>query len=168
MAYYTYGYQLAAAQLTTKAGINSQSVMYKGLSQVMTDVIGNQVDIGVVDSTGSVTTAVSGKVRALLVTGTERHPELPNVPTLVESGFPEAIHYSWTAFFVNANTPDEVVKVLADAMQQALAQPDSVDFIVKTSAEPMPLGPKEMRKFQEAEIERYIKAAKSIDFQAVD
>ena len=102
------------------------------------------------------------------MTGTKRHPELPDVPTLVESGFPEAVHYSWTAFFVNSNTPDSVVKVLADAMQVALAQPDSVEFIVKTSAEPMPLNPEQMRQFQKSEIERYIKAAQSINFQAVD
>jgi len=168
IGYYTHGYQLAGAQLTVKAELITQPVMYKGLSQVMADVIGNQVDMAVVDSTGSVSTAVSGKVRALLVTGTNRHPELPDVPTLVESGYPEAIHYSWTAFFVNAKTPDAIVSVLADAMKKALAQPDSIAFIEQTGAEPMPLDPQQMRAFQESEIKRFIKAAQSINFKAED
>jgi tripartite-type tricarboxylate transporter receptor subunit TctC len=168
IGYYTHGYQLAGAQLTVKAGLITQPVMYKGLSQTMTDVMGGQVDMGVVDSTGSVNTAVAGKVRALLVTGTSRHPDLPDVPTLVESGYPEAIHYSWTAFFVNPKTPDKIVEVLASAMQKALAQPESIAFIKQTSAEPMPLNPEQMRNFQEAEIKRFVKAAQSINFQAED
>lgn len=168
IGYYTHGYQLAGAQLTVKAELITQPVMYKGLAQVMTDVIGNQVDMAVVDSTGSVSTAVSGKVRALLVTGTNRHPELPDVPTLVESGYPEAVHYSWTAFFVNPKTPDAIVSILADAMKKALAQPDSIAFIEQTGAEPMPLDPQQMRAFQESEIKRFIKAAQSINFKAED
>ncbi len=165
---YSPGYQLAAAQFTSKTGTPFQTVMYKGLSQTITDVIGNQIDLAVVDSTGSVSTATSGKARALLVTGDTRHPELPNVPTLKESGYPEAVHYSWTSFWVAAQTPDATVNILADAMQKALAQPDSKKFIEQTGAEVMPLGPEAMRVFQLAEIERFRKAAQDSGFKPED
>ncbi len=165
---YSPGYQLAAAQFTSKAGTPFQTVMYKGLSQTITDVIGNQIDLAVVDSTGSVSTATSGRARALLVTGDTRHPELPDVPTLKESGYPEAVHYSWTSFWVLAQTPDATVRILADAMQKALAQPDSKTFIEQTGAEIMPLDPKEMRTFQLAEIERFRKAAQDSGFKPED
>jgi tripartite-type tricarboxylate transporter receptor subunit TctC len=165
---YSPGYQLAAAQFTSKAGAPFQTVMYKGLSQTITDVIGNQIDLAVVDSTGSVSTATSGKARALLVTGDTRHPELPEVPTLKESGYPEAVHYSWTSFWVLAQTPDATVRILADAMQKALAQPESKAFIEQTGAEAMPFGPQEMRAFQLAEIERFRKAAQDSGFKPED
>jgi tripartite-type tricarboxylate transporter receptor subunit TctC len=162
---YSPGYQLAAAQFTSQAKAPFQTILYKGLSQTLTDVMGNQIDLAVVDSTGSVSTATSGKARALLVTGDARHPELPDVPTLKESGYPEAVHYSWTSFWVAAKTPDAVVNVLADAMQKALAQPDSKEFIEKTGAEVMPLGPDALRKFQLAEIERFRRAAQDSGFK---
>jgi len=165
---YSPGYQLAAAQFTSKAGTPFQTVMYKGLSQTITDVMGNQIDLAVIDSTGSVSTATSGKARIILVTGDKRHPELPDVPTLKESGYPEAVHYSWTSFWVSSKTPDPIVKILADAMQKALAQPDSKEFIEQTGAEVMPFGPTEMRAFQLTEIERFRKAAKDSGFKAED
>ncbi len=165
---YSPGYQLAAAQFTSKAGTPFQTVMYKGLSQTITDVMGNQIDLAVIDSTGSVSTATSGKARIILVTGDKRHPELPDVPTLKESGYPEAVHYSWTSFWVSSKTPDQIVKILADAMQKALAQPDSKEFIEQTGAEVMPFGPTEMRAFQLTEIERFRKAATDSGFKAED
>jgi tripartite-type tricarboxylate transporter receptor subunit TctC len=165
---YSPGYQLAAAQFTSKAGTPFQTVMYKGLSQTITDVMGNQIDLAVIDSTGSVSTATSGKARIILVTGDKRHPELPDVPTLKESGYPEAVHYSWTSFWVSSKTPDPIVKILADAMQKALAQPDSKEFIEQTGAEVMPFGPTEMRAFQLTEIERFRKAATDSGFKAED
>ena len=165
---YSPGYQLALAQFTAPAGIKLQNVMYKGLSQTLTDVMGGQVDMAVADGTGSTSMAAQGKVRAIAVTGDSRHPELPNVPTFKESGYPEAVHYSWTAFWVPTKTPDAVVKVLADAMQKALAQPDSKEFVEKTGAELMPFGPEQMRTFQLAEIERFRKAAQASDFKPED
>ena len=165
---YSPGYQLAVAQFTAPAGVKLQNVMYKGLSQALTDVMGGQIDMAVADGTGSASLAAQGKVRAIAVTGDSRHPELPNVPTLKESGYQEAVHYSWTAFWVPAKTPDAVVKVLADAMQKALAQPDAKEFVVKTGAELMPFGPEQMRTFQLAEIERFRKAAQASDFKPED
>jgi hypothetical protein len=162
---YSPGYQLAAAQFTSQAKTPFQTIVYKGLSQTLTDVMGNQIDLAVVDSTGSVSTATSGKARALAVTGDARHPELPDVPTLKESGYPEAVHYSWTSFWVAAKTPDAIVNVLAEAMQKALAQPDSKVFIEKTGAEVMSFGPEAMRKFQLSEIERFRKAAQDSGFK---
>ncbi len=165
---YSPGYQLALAQFTAPAGVKLQNVMYKGLSQTLTDVMGGQVDMAVADGTGSASMAAQGKVRAVAVSGANRHPELPDVPTFKESGYPEAVHYSWTAFWVPAKTPDAVVKVLADAMQKALSQPDAKEFVVKTGGELMPFGPEQMRTFQLAEIERFRKAAQAIDFKPED
>ena len=162
---YSTGYQLAGAQFTSKAKSNVQNIMYKGSGQTVTDLIGGQIDLAVIDSTGSVNMHNGGKYRIVAVTGENRHPNMPNVPTLKESGYPEAVHYSWTAFWVNSQTPDNVTKVLADAMKKALADPESQAFITKTDAEVMALGPDELRKFQLQDIERYKKAAKDSGFQ---
>lgn len=163
---YSTGYQLAGAQFTSKAKSNVQNIVYKGSGQTVTDLIGGQIDLAVIDSTGAVNMHNGGKYRIVAVTGDNRHPNMPDVPTLKESGYPEAVHYSWTAFWVNSKTPDAIVKVLSDAMKKALAEPESQAFITKTDAEVMALGPDELRKFQLQDIERYRKAAKDSGFQA--
>ncbi|MBP0446560.1 tripartite tricarboxylate transporter substrate binding protein [Roseomonas sp. SSH11] len=162
---YSVGYQLAAAQFSSKAGFAFETVLYRGLAQTLTDLMGQRIELAVIDSTGSIPTAKSGEVRALAVTGEQRHPDLPEVPTLRESGYPEAVHYSWTAFWVDARTPDQRVNALSEAMEKALAQPDSRSFIEANGAEIMPFGPERMREFQMSEIDRFRRAAEASNFQ---
>ncbi|HBD36274.1 MAG TPA: tripartite tricarboxylate transporter substrate binding protein, partial [Cupriavidus sp.] len=66
------GYQLAAAWFANLAGVQFVNVPYKGQAQIMTDVIGGQLDMAVVDLGGAITLLKEGKIRAVAVTGETR------------------------------------------------------------------------------------------------
>jgi tripartite-type tricarboxylate transporter receptor subunit TctC len=150
-----------------EAGFKWQDVMYKGLSQTTTDVIGGQIDIAVIDTPGSVNVVNAGQMRAIAVTGTDRHPELPNVPTLVESGYHKAVHYSWTSLWVHADTPNPLVQRISDELLQVLSNPESAEFVRKNGGEIMPYNPERMRSFQTSEIKRFTSAVDSLNFKKI-
>lgn len=167
MGTYSAGYQLAAAPFLAKAGFKWQDINYKGLSQTTTDVIGGQVDVGVIDTPGSVHVVNSGQMRAIAVTGTERHPELPDVPTLVEKGYEDAVHYSWTSLWMHADTPDDIVEKISGELLSVLKRPESAEFVSSKGGEIMPYGPQEMRQFQLSEIDRFTKAVDALGFEKI-
>ncbi|HBP29904.1 MAG TPA: tripartite tricarboxylate transporter substrate binding protein [Advenella kashmirensis] len=164
MGTYSTGYQLGVAGFAKEAGINWQDVPYKGLSQTTTDVIGKQLDLAVIDTPGTTRIINGGQVKAVAVTGDKRHPELPDVPTLKESGYSDAIHYSWTALWLKAGTPTETVQYLSDNMQAVLSEPSSATFVSNNSGEIMDLQPDQLRQFQLQEIKRFEKAATQTNF----
>lgn len=167
MGTYSAGYQLAAAPFLAQAGFKWQDIMYKGLSQTTADVIGGQVDVAVIDTPGSVNIVNSGQMRAIAVTGTERHPEIPDVPTLVEKGYESAVHYSWTSLWMRADTPDELVDKISGELLAVLNDSESARFVSSNGGEIMPYGPAEMRKFQLSEIERFTSAVGSLGFEKI-
>jgi len=167
MGTYSAGYQLGIAPFLDEAGFKWQDVMYKGLSQTTTDVIGGQIDIAVIDTPGSVNVVNAGQMRAIAVTGTDRHPELPDVPTLVESGYHSAVHYSWTSLWVRSDTPDPRVQRISDELLQVLSNSESTEFVRKNGGEIMPYNPDKMRSFQASEIKRFASAVGSLNFKRI-
>jgi len=164
MGSYSAGYQLAPAPFLEKADITWQYVPYKGLGQTLTDLIGQQIDVAVVDAPGAVQAVKAGNVRALAVTGTQRHPDLPTIPTLLERGYPEAVHYSWTSLWVKQGTPLAIIEALSKPLLEILGEQASRAFVASSAGEIMPLGPTEMRQFQRAEIDRFAQAVRSLNF----
>lgn len=163
---YSAGYQLAAAWFANLAGIRFVNVPYKGQAQIMTDVIGGQLDLAVVDLSGAHTLIKDGKVRALAVSGDTRHRDFPDIPTIKESGYPDYVQYSWVSFYVRAQTPDDITDKLAASMQAILKSPASDAFLATKGSESMPYPPKVMREFQETELARFRKVAKAAGIQA--
>jgi len=103
---------MLAAWFRNVTGTDIVIVPYRGASIVLTDMIGGQVDIGF--ETTSVTFAhiSEGKVRALGVATAQRLPEIPDVPTMIESGVPDFIASSWTGISAPAGTPRPIVERL--------------------------------------------------------
>lgn len=159
LATYSAGYELAGQWLAQVSGSKFTNVPYKGQGQIMTDVIGDQVDFALVDSSGALELIAGGKLRALAVSGETRHPNLPNVPTIRESGFPDYVTYSWTSFYVRAQTPDKTVNTLAAALQKVMDSDEARDYMRDRGGELMPYPPAKMLSFQLAEIERFRKIA---------
>jgi tripartite-type tricarboxylate transporter receptor subunit TctC len=156
---YSAGYHLAAAWLANLARCEFTYVPYKGQAQIMTDVIGNQLDFALVDLGGAMELLKGGKLRALAVSGESRHPYLPTVPTIREKGFDEYVQYSWVSFYVHAQTPDDIVGKLAGALQKAHDTDGARALVSKTGGELMPYPPERMQRFHLSEIERFRKIA---------
>lgn len=118
------------------AGIKLTHVPYKGASEAVAGLLGNQVDL-VLLSTGSVSAQLQGgKFRALAASGTKRLASLPNVPTFAEAGLPGFGIMNWSGLVAPANTPKEIVAKLNAEVKTALAAPDMKTFLVGLSAEP--------------------------------
>ncbi|MBE0614834.1 MAG: tripartite tricarboxylate transporter substrate binding protein [Burkholderiales bacterium] len=155
------GYRLDVKWFSGLAGVKFNDIPYKGTSQVVTDVMGHQLDFGYVDRSLVNPLLKSGKLKVLAVGGETRYPGFPDTPTVKESGYPEFLSYAWVAFFVRQETPNDVMEKLADAVQKAAASGEVRAFVEKLGAAPMPLGPVEMRKYHVSEIERYRRVARA-------
>ncbi|MGD9943400.1 MAG: Bug family tripartite tricarboxylate transporter substrate binding protein [Burkholderiaceae bacterium] len=158
------GYTLSTAWLGQLAGFRFTAVPYKGQAAVLTDLIGRQLDFALVDIGGALPLVKTGKLRALAVTGEARHPEIPDVPSARESGYPDFVRYSWGGFYVRSDTPARLIERLADAMQNVLAKPESAQFAARQAQELLPLRPAAMRQYQLDELARMRAVANSIGY----
>lgn len=105
------------------AGINMLHVPYKGDAQLVPALMAEQIDIAFL--TASVVAMIkSGKVKGLAIVGTQRMPDLPDIPTVGEAGFPEIGVDSFYGLVITARTPRPILSKLADAMIAAVRIPE--------------------------------------------
>ena len=146
---------LTAELLKQIAGGAAVHVPYRGGAACQTDIMGNQVDYSF-QNLGAVTNYIkSGRMKALAVTAKTRHPQLPDVPTVVEAGFPDLVVTSWQAAAAPAKTPREVVAKLNDAMVRALRSADVRERMNQIGFDVVASGPEEFGKFMREEVERW-------------
>jgi len=114
---------LAGDLLKQRAGIAAVDVVYRGASPALTDLVAGQVDFMVDNLISALPLIRAGKLRAIAVTTRERSPELPDTPTVIESGYPDFDVSVWLGLFVSAKTPPAIVQGLNAAVNQALKDP---------------------------------------------
>jgi tripartite-type tricarboxylate transporter receptor subunit TctC len=157
MAYY-----LDVGSLGTLAGVKFNNIPYRGTSQVLTDVIGRQLDFGFVDRGVAAPLLKSGKIKALAVTGKARHPDSAAIPTVSESGYPQYSAYAWSASFIRSETPEDVTNKVSDAMQKVLAKDTTQAHIRNMGLQPMMLKADAMKTFIAHEHDKYRAAAQAL------
>jgi len=160
------GYKLSAEWLASLSGVKFNHVSYKGTPQVIADVAGNHVDMGLVDRAVAAPLVKAGKIRALAIGSEKRSPLSPEIPTLRELGFADYVSFSWISLFVRAETPDDVVARLADTVERVMKSDAAAEFMnTKLGVQPMILGTAAMRRFQLEELERNRRVAASAGIQ---
>jgi tripartite-type tricarboxylate transporter receptor subunit TctC len=117
-------FTIATELFKLKTGAPGQAIPYKGSGESLVAVIGGQTVLTIADGPPTVPLVKGGQVRALAVTGAVRSPELPDVPTMAEIGFPDVNTGLWSGVFVPAGTPAAIVSKLEDALRRAIADPD--------------------------------------------
>lgn len=152
---------LAGEMLKMRAGIDALHVPYKGAAPAMNDVIGGQVAIGFKTASGVTTTIQAGKLRAIAVAGRERMPQLPNVPTLIELGFPDFEVSSWSGLMAPTGTPPEIINLLAKTTIEIMKSPDIRKQLEGIGAFPVGSTPEEFKKYIEDEIKKWAIVAKT-------
>ncbi|MFH1603412.1 MAG: tripartite tricarboxylate transporter substrate binding protein [Pseudomonadota bacterium] len=95
-------------------------IPYKGAPQALTDLIGGQVNMIWADLRTGIPMVQSGKLKALAATGRSRLRTLPNVPTMIEQGFPDYELYNWGGVYVPAKTPPEIISRLNTLIHAAV------------------------------------------------
>jgi tripartite-type tricarboxylate transporter receptor subunit TctC len=118
---------LSAEQLKLRAGIDMVHIPYRGGGPATMAVLEGTVNVGSVALAPVEPLIKEGKFRALAVTGAERWFSLPDVPTMIESGFPGFVSDTFNALFAPAGTPPEIIAVLARESQAALKTPEARD-----------------------------------------
>lgn len=137
------------------AGVTAVHVPYKGGAACQTDIMGKQIDISF-QNLGAVTNYIkAGKMKALAVTATARSPQIPNVPTAIEAGFPDLVVTSWQAAAAPARTPREVVQKLNDAMVRTLRSPEVRERMNQIGFDVVAGTPEEFGKFMKDEVDRW-------------
>ena len=151
---------LTAELLNQVAGISAVHVPYKGGAACQTDIMGGQVDISF-QNLGAVTNYIRGnRMKALAVTAKARNPQLPNVPTTAEGGFPDLVVTSWQAAAAPAKTPREIVAKLNDATVKALRSPEVRERMSQIGFDVVASTPEEFGSFMKQEVERWTEVVK--------
>jgi tripartite-type tricarboxylate transporter receptor subunit TctC len=158
---YSAGYELVSAWLATATGIAVTNVPYKGMSQTVTDIVGNQLPFGAMDFGSVVPLVKDGRLRVLATTGEARHPLLPEVPTMKESGYADFVSFVWSSIMVRSETPDAIVDKLHEGFRAAMASPEGRSYLAGRPVVEVSFTPKEMQAFVVSEYERFKTVAKA-------
>jgi len=146
---------LTAELLKQASGTDAVHVPYKGGAACQTDIMGNQVDFSF-QNLGAVTSYIkAGRMKALAVTAKTRHPQLPDVPSVLEAGVPELVVTSWQAAAVPAKTPREIVARLNDATVKALRSPEIRERMTQIGFDVVASTPEEFGRFMQEEVSRW-------------
>jgi len=111
---------LAIELLAQRAEISLNHVPYKGAPQALTDLLGGRIDLMADSLPGILPHVRSGAVRALAVTTATRQPQLPEVPTMQELGFPDFVVQNWMALLAPPRTPDAIAQKINDEVNEAI------------------------------------------------
>lgn len=135
---------LLAEMFRLEAGINMLHVPYRGTGPLLNAVLAKQVGIIADPSTTSLPYIQAGNLRPIAIAGSERDPALPNVPTVIEEGFPKLQSPFWLAVVAPTGTPPDVIDKLNHAFREALAAPDTVKKLAVLGTTPKIGTPEEL------------------------
>ena len=146
------------------AGVDMLHVPYRGMPQVLTDLLGGQVQIAFDALVNSLALIKSGQLRALAVTSATRAPSLPEVPTVAEF-LPGYEASAWLGIGAPRATPAPVIEKLNVAINVALADAKVQAQIADTGYEPFPSSPGEFARFVAAETDKWGKVVRAANIK---
>ncbi len=150
------GTHLTAELFQVATGTKMTHVPYKGSSPALTDLMAGNLDLMFDYPVVVMPFVQAGKLKPLAMTGRARLSVMPEVPTVGELGFPRAESSAWSAVFVPAKTPPEVVKKLGDAIALAIVDPEMLQVTEKFGSVPLKdLRDAKLGEFVKTEIVRW-------------
>jgi tripartite-type tricarboxylate transporter receptor subunit TctC len=157
---------LAIEQLADSTGAKLLHVPYKGAAPAITDLMGGQISGFFGDVPGLLGHLQGGRLKALGVASSKRHPSLPDVKTLEEQGIRGVDTNNWYALFVPAKTPPEVIAALNKAVRDTLANPAVRDKLLNTGTEPVGSTPQELAAIQKQDSGKWAKLVRAKNIKA--
>jgi tripartite-type tricarboxylate transporter receptor subunit TctC len=151
------GQHLFVALLASMTGMKMNHVPYRGSAQATADVLGGQVQVSIPGTAGMVGHIKAGKLRALAVTGAKRSPQLPDVPTVMESGVAGYEAYVWMGLLAPKGTPAPIIDKVLRELKQALATDEVKAYMASASIEIVGSTPAEFGAFFRSEKELWAK-----------
>jgi tripartite-type tricarboxylate transporter receptor subunit TctC len=147
----------AAELMKTMAGVDMLYVPYKSNPQVVTDLLGGQISLFFGDVSTSLPPVRAGRLKGFGVSGLQRTPLAPDLPTLDEAGLKGYDLTAWFAAFAPAKTPQAIIDKLNAAFRAALADKDVTAKLLAAGIEPVVSSPDELKAFVESETSKWAK-----------
>jgi len=138
-----------------RAQVKMGGIQYRGSAAIINDLLGGHIDVAMDSMAPYVTNVQEGKLRALAIAGTSRWPNLPDVPTVAESGLPGFEASVWYALLTPAGTPPDVVAKLNAAVNDFLKTSKAKDLFSKLGVQAVGGTPADLKKFVADEIEKW-------------
>lgn len=159
---------LAMEQLKVASDVDIQHVAYRGIGPAITDILGGQTQALFPGLAAALPQIKAGKMRPLAITGTRRHPLLPDVPTFEELGFKGFDGVQWYGIVGPANLPPAIVATLNKTINDALADPALRERLAGEALEPMPMTPEQFGQYMRDDIAKWSKVAKERNIELND
>ena len=159
-------FHMSAELFKAVAGVAIVHIPYRGGGPALLDTISGQVDLSFPVLSAARPHIEAGKVRALGVTGPQRSPLLPDVPTIAEAGLPAYSFETWFVAFAPAATPKPVIDKLNAALNKALQTPAVRERMVREGYDPTPSTPAEARARIEKEMPMWARLIKERGIKA--
>ena len=153
-------YHMAGELFKHMAGIDMTHVPYKGSSGARTDIVGGQVEVMFDAETTMAVMSREGKVRALASTGLTRSANLPDMPTVSESGVPKFEATIWLGLMAPKGTPAEIVNRLNAEVRKIVGNPEVRAAWAKQGAVPMSMTVAEFDQYLQADIAKWANIVK--------
>ncbi len=160
------GQHVLAAALWHLAGANITHVPYRGAQAAYQDLLGGRVDLFFDLSSTARVQVNAGTVKPLAVSGPERNPMHPDVPTILESGVAPLDLESWFGYFVPSKTPADVQERLRSELAKVIAQPELQENFRKAGGKPLALSTEQTRALVRRDVERWTKLVRDIGIKA--
>jgi tripartite-type tricarboxylate transporter receptor subunit TctC len=156
---------LTAELFKQQTGAFMVHIPYRGIAPATNDLLGGQTQAMFPGLAAALPHIRSGRLKALAVTGVQRHPQLPNVPTLEEAGMKGFDAQQWYGVMGPAGMPAGVVKTLNDGLNAIMAQPDLKAKLSAEAVELMPMSPAQLADFMKKDLARWSDLAKARNIQ---
>jgi tripartite-type tricarboxylate transporter receptor subunit TctC len=153
---------LIGEMFKARAGIDIVHVPYKGGGPSITDLVAGNVQMTFEATSVLLPLIKAGRLRALAVTAAARIAELPNVPTMVESGYPGFITTAWSGLLTPARTPQPIIAKLNATINDGLKTPELTSALTKLSYQPLGGTPQEFTATMKAELAKWSPIIKSL------
>jgi tripartite-type tricarboxylate transporter receptor subunit TctC len=163
--------QLIGLQLAKAIDAHFQFVPYRGAAPMMQDLIAGQIDMGLLEASGSYPNVQAGRFKAYAVTSEKRWPKSPDTPTMIEVGVPEVNMSFWHGLWATKGTPKGVVDRLDMAVKTALADPtvrQRVEGLGQVIFPADQQNPTSLAAYQKAEIAKWWPVMKAAGIKASD
>lgn len=148
-------FHLAAEMWAQQAGVSLTHVPYKGAAPVLTDLMAGQTEVMFSTVPTALPFIKSGKLRAIAVTGAQRSPLFPQLPTGVETGMKDMVVDSWFGIFAPKGLPAPLLGKLNRALQEVLADPAVVRSLKEQGAEPAGSTPTELATLLDTDLKAW-------------
>jgi tripartite-type tricarboxylate transporter receptor subunit TctC len=156
---------MVAEYVAAKERVKLVHVVYRGGGAAILDLVAGHVKVGSMTLATTLPHIRSGALRPLAISSAMRVPELPDVPTLVELGYPDLVVTTWYALSGPAGLPRDIVERLNREVNKAMGLPKVREHLAQETVQSRPMTPDEITAFMKSEVDKWVPVVKAMNMQ---